>query len=90
MSLHSPLKTEARNPRTMNLDKATPIELVRMLNEESRRAVEAVAAAEREIAEAIERISEGMSRGGQLIYHRRRNIGRLGALDAAECRRPSV
>lgn len=85
MFLHSPLKTEARNPRTMNLDKATPIELVRMLNEESRRAVEAVAVAEREIAEAIERISEGMSRGGRLIYVGAGTSGRLGALDAAEC-----
>ena len=69
----------------MNLDKAAPIELVRMLNEESRRAVEAVAAAEREIAEAIERISEGMSRGGRLIYVGAGTSGRLGALDAAEC-----
>ena len=85
MSNYSKLLTERRNERTTHIDKASPAEIVRMMNEENRRAVEAVGDAEERIAAAIDGISGRIAEGGRLIYVGAGTSGRLGALDAAEC-----
>lgn len=85
MSDYSKLGTEARNPRTTHIDKASSAEIVRLMNAENLRAVQAVGEAEADIAAAIDGIAERIGRGGRLIYVGAGTSGRLGALDAAEC-----
>jgi len=66
------------------LDQLAPAELVALMAAESRRAPEAVVAAQAFIALAVERIAERMDRGGRLVYVGAGTSGRLGVLDAAE------
>jgi N-acetylmuramic acid 6-phosphate etherase len=79
------LSTEQRNPRTMDLDKLSPVELVEALQAENRLVAAAVDAALPEIARAVEQIAERMARGGRLLYFGAGTSGRLGVLDASEC-----
>ncbi len=80
------LGTEARNPRTKDLDTMSALALVRAMNAEDAVAVAAVERALPEVAMAIEAIAERMARGGRLIYVGAGTSGRLGILDAVECR----
>ena len=77
--------TEARNPHTMNLDQMSSLEIVRAMNHEDLRAMQAVSDALEGIAGAVDRIAARMARGGRLIYVGAGTAGRLGVLDAAEC-----
>ena len=79
------LTTESRNPASRDLDRLTALEFVRLMNQEDRVAVDAVAAAGEAIARAIDAAAERMGRGGRLIYAGAGTSGRLGLLDAAEC-----
>ena len=79
------LTTEARNPASEHLDSLTPLELVRLINEEDAKCTEAVADEAEHIAKAIEVIAHRLSHGGRLIYIGAGTSGRLGLLDAAEC-----
>jgi N-acetylmuramic acid 6-phosphate etherase len=79
------LTTEARNPASEHLDSLTPLELVRLINEEDAKCTEAVAEQAEPIAQAIEVIARRLSHGGRLIYIGAGTSGRLGLLDAAEC-----
>lgn len=82
----SRLGTEARNPRTTELDTMSPLALVRAMNAEDGVAVAAVERALPQVAMAIEAVAERMARGGRLIYLGAGTSGRLGILDAVECR----
>ena len=77
--------TERRNPRTVALDIATPLELVDVLNAEDRTVPAAVHAARAAIAALMERVAQAFHAGGRLLYVGAGTSGRLGALDAAEC-----
>ncbi len=79
------LQTEARNPRTAEMDLLSPAELARVLHAENYRVAEAVEEALPDIGTAIEVISERLSGGGRLIYVGAGTSGRLGVLDASEC-----
>src|SRR3954470_8986249 len=79
------LQTEARNPASMNLDELTPLDIVRLMNREDGRAVEAVASQAEVIARAIEIIATQLRAGGRLVYGGAGTSGRLGVLDATEC-----
>lgn len=79
------LTTEARNPRSLELDTMSAREMVDLINAEDAGVAAAVARAAPAIAEAIEIIAERMSRGGRLIYVGAGTSGRLGILDAVEC-----
>ncbi len=79
------LTTEARNPASERLDSLTPLELVRLINEEDARCAQAVSEVAGAIAKGIEMIADRLSRGGRLIYIGAGTSGRLGILDAAEC-----
>ncbi len=84
MSL-DPRITEHRNPRSANIDRATPDEIVEIMNAEDRSVADAVASQSEEIARAIT-IVEGVFRnGGRLFYVGAGTSGRLGILDASEC-----
>lgn len=77
--------TEAINPRTTDIDTLDAPEIVRVILEEDRAVVPAVAAVADAIARLAEITAERMRRGGRLIYAGSGTSGRLGALDAAEC-----
>jgi N-acetylmuramic acid 6-phosphate etherase len=79
------LQTEARNPRTAEMDTLPVEELARVLHAENYAVAEAVGQALPEIANAIEVITERLKRGGRLLYIGAGTSGRLGVLDASEC-----
>ena len=79
------LKTEGRNPNTMNIDKVSTLEAMRMMNEENKRVPEAIDTQLEQIAAAVDIIAAAMERGGHLIYVGAGTSGRLGVVDAAEC-----
>lgn len=77
--------TETRNPNTMNLDRMTPLEIVKAMNAEDRKVPEAVEKVLPEIAELVSAVEEAFHRGGRLFYLGAGTSGRLGVLDASEC-----
>jgi N-acetylmuramic acid 6-phosphate etherase len=79
------LLTEQINPRSDHLDRLTALEFVDLVNREDARVLEAIERARSELARAIERVAESMSKGGRLFYIGAGTSGRLGVLDAAEC-----
>jgi len=80
-----PRLTEQRNPATAEIDLASPLHIVELMNAEDRRVAEAVYACRREIAAAIELVEHAFRSGGRLIYAGAGTSGRLGVLDASEC-----
>ncbi|MEE9132576.1 MAG: N-acetylmuramic acid 6-phosphate etherase [Gemmatimonadota bacterium] len=83
--LFDPRLTEQSNPRTKEIDLASPLEIVDLINAEDRSVPEAVWAQREEIARAIEIAVECFRRGGRLVYVGAGTSGRLGVLDATEC-----
>lgn len=79
------LKTETRNPRTLNLDSMSPMDIIKIMNEEDFRTVEAVKEALPQIEKSIEAVTDALKAGGRLIYIGAGTSGRLGILDAVEC-----
>ena len=77
--------TEARNPRTMYIDRVTTREAVRIFIEEDRAVNKAVEACSESIAQAVEIALAGFRKGGRLVYAGAGTSGRLGILDASEC-----
>ncbi len=79
------LTTEQRNPRSHEIDRLSPLEIVRLMNDEDATVPAAVRRVDEAIARAIEVITDRLKRGGRLIYLGAGTSGRLGVLDAAEC-----
>lgn len=79
------IATEARNPRTTDLDALSPEALVDLIQQEDRAVFDAVRAAREPIARLVEAVAQRMERGGRLIYTGAGTSGRLGVLDAVEC-----
>ena len=79
-----PRITEKRNPRTANIDLASPIEIVDLINAEDARVPEAVRSQREAIARAIEIAEATFRSGGRLFYVGAGTSGRLGVLDASE------
>ncbi len=81
----SVLETEKANPASADIDRMTPLEIVRVINAEDAKVAQAVEQVSPDIARAIEEIAARLRRGGRLIYFGAGTSGRLGALDASEC-----
>lgn len=79
------LTTESRNKDTVNIDKVSTLEMVKIINNEDKKVAEAVEKELPQIAQAIDGIVERMHKGGRLIYIGAGTSGRLGILDASEC-----
>ncbi len=77
--------TEKRNPRSVNIDALSTLEIVDLINAEDRTVAQAVGSQRREIAAAVEIIVERFRAGGRLFYVGAGTSGRLGVLDASEC-----
>ncbi|MFL5561329.1 MAG: N-acetylmuramic acid 6-phosphate etherase [Gemmatimonadaceae bacterium] len=80
-----PRITEHRNPRSADIDLASPLEIVEIINAEDRTVADAVASQKQEIAEAINIAEASFRQGGRLVYAGAGTSGRLGVLDASEC-----
>ncbi len=76
--------TERRNPKTAEIDLASPLEIVDLINAEDRIVAEAVARQREPIAEALAAAAEVLRSGGRLFYVGAGTSGRLGVLDASE------
>lgn len=77
--------TEGINPASRDLDMKSIAEIIEIMNNEDRRAVEAVSQASERIEKAIAAVMETFSNGGRLFYLGAGTSGRLGVLDASEC-----
>ncbi len=77
--------TEERNPRSMDLDRLSPVQAIELMISEDER----LAPALRDVAPSLERalrlVVAAFRRGGRLFYVGAGTSGRLGILDASEC-----
>jgi N-acetylmuramic acid 6-phosphate etherase len=80
-----PRITEHRNPRSADIDLASPLEIVEIINGEDRTVADAVATQKQQIADAIAIAEASFRAGGRLVYAGAGTSGRLGVLDASEC-----
>lgn len=78
-------QTENLNKNTENIDTATTLDVVKMINNEDFNAVNAVQKCLPEISKAVDIIVENFNNDGRLIYFGAGTSGRLGVLDASEC-----
>ena len=76
--------TERRNPRTANIDLASPLEIADLIHAEDATVAAAVHSQREPIARAIELAETTFRRGGRLFYVGAGTSGRLGVLDASE------
>jgi N-acetylmuramic acid 6-phosphate etherase len=81
----TPPITEARNPRTTDID-CQPVEgILRLINAEDHTVAAAVEAAIPQLVPVVEKTAETLHQGGYLFYFGAGTSGRLAVLDAAEC-----
>ncbi|QQK78056.1 N-acetylmuramic acid 6-phosphate etherase [Salicibibacter cibarius] len=80
------LETERRNPKSEHLDEMTVYEILRTMNEEDQYATEAVRHVLPAIAPLVKAVTKSLQTKGRLIYVGAGTSGRLGLLDAVECR----
>jgi N-acetylmuramic acid 6-phosphate etherase len=78
--------TEQRNAASKNLDRMTAMEIVRLMNREDRKVTLAVGREIPAIARAVDAIVSRIQNGGRLFYVGAGSSGRMGVLDAAECK----
>lgn len=81
----SHLLTEQQRTDLADLDLRSTADLVALMTDDQREALDAVARAAPAITDAIEAIVERLEGGGRLIYVGAGTSGRLGLLDAVEC-----
>lgn len=79
------LITETRNPKTMELDQMSIMEILKTMNEEDRNVPLAIEKSIPQVGKVVEQIIQAFSKNGRLIYMGAGTSGRLGVLDAAEC-----
>jgi N-acetylmuramic acid 6-phosphate etherase len=79
------LGTEQVNPRTVDIDRLSPLEIATRINQEDETVAVVVRAALPQIALAAEWFAETIRRQGRVFYIGAGTSGRLGVLDAAEC-----
>lgn len=84
-AVRDPRVTEQRNPRTAEIDLASPLAIVDLMNAEDRTVADAVAAQREPIARLIAAVEQAFRGGGRLFYAGAGTSGRLGVLDASEC-----
>ena len=78
------LPTEAINPSTLAIDKLPPAEIVEGMLNEDHQMLAAVQREKQRIAVGVEIITQGLRRGGRLIFVGAGTSGRLGVLESAE------
>ncbi len=82
----SGLGTEKRNPKSLHLDELSTEDALKLMNQEDGRVPEVIAEVIPVIAEVVQKVTKVLAEGGRLIYMGAGTSGRLGVLDAVECR----
>ncbi|KES16898.1 putative sugar phosphate isomerase [Gilliamella apis SCGC AB-598-P17] len=77
--------TENRNNASENIDCASTLEILQIINNEDKQVAIAVEKQLANIAKAVDAISHALLNQGRLIYLGAGTSGRLGILDASEC-----
>ena len=81
----SKLTTEQRNPRSMEIDAKSTMEILQIINEEDKIVPFAVEKELLYIEKAVDTIVHALKNGGRLLYFGAGTSGRLGVVDASEC-----
>ena len=79
------LVTESNNADTQDIGSADSLTIARLINAEDRKVADCVQQVLPQVAEAIDRISQKLQKGGRLFYFGAGTSGRLGIIDASEC-----
>ena len=79
------LTTEKRNPASMQMDKMSTLEVLKVMNQEDQKVAVAVEKVLPHIKEAVEWVYQAFMKGGRLFYVGAGTSGRLAILDASEC-----
>jgi N-acetylmuramic acid 6-phosphate etherase len=80
------IATEGQNLDTLDIDLLDSLGVVTKINNEDKKVAEAVKNVLPQIAKAVDKIVIAFKNGGRLIYIGAGTSGRLGILDAVECR----
>ena len=78
--------TEKKNPATDSLDTWKTRKILALMNHEDQKVAVAVGKTLPQITRAVDLAVDAMAKGGRLIYLGAGTSGRLGVLDASECR----
>lgn len=78
--------TERRNPNTTDIDLMDGCEIAKVINNEDKKVALAIEKVLPQVGAAIELIAEAFRNGGRLAYFGAGTSGRIGVLDASECR----
>ena len=78
------LTTESVNPNTINIDRVSTLEMVKMMNDEDKKIAGAIEKEMPNIARAIDEMAIRFKNGGRIIYAGAGSSGRLGTMDAVE------
>lgn len=78
--------SEGRNPNTMNLDELSTFDLLSVINNEDKKVAASITPELANISKAVEFALSSLTNNGRLIYIGAGTSGRLGVLDAVECR----
>lgn len=81
----SKLTTEQRNPKSINIDKLSTLDILKIINEEDKTIPFAVEKEIPYIEQAVEIVVNALKNGGRLLYFGAGTSGRLGVVDASEC-----
>src|SRR5204863_4509173 len=76
--------TQDRLDASLDIDRLSPIEIVRLIQTEDETVARAVAGEAGRIAHAIDQIADRMAHGGRLFYAGAGTSGRIAMLDASE------
>lgn len=82
-TLHK-LKTESRNPKSMELDNLSSLEIVQLMNDEDKQVAKAVQKELEQIANAVDVIIKQLNNHGRVIVFGAGTSGRLAVLDTSE------
>ena len=79
------LTTELRNPRTMNLDEMSTLDILRTMNQEDESVLEAIDKQLSNIEKAVQFVIESFNNNGRLIYIGAGTCGRFEMFDTVAC-----
>lgn len=82
----SKIKTEQRNENSKNIDLLSTKEMLKIINKEDQKVAFAVEGALDQIEKLVDNVVEVFNNDGRLIYMGAGTSGRVGIVDAVECR----
>src|SRR5262245_26780646 len=83
-SKYQQLPTEAINPATLGIDKASSADIIELMLNDDRKVLQAVQREKPRIATGVEIIVASVRKGGRIIFVGAGTSGRLGVVESAE------